>query len=154
MRCGLLRALPAGVIVALLCGAGCQTPDYDKADLQLDIDAAVPEEAETARICATSVGSREEGAGNGRLSLPGLAAGAPVEISVEVLTGDGARIGRSEPVTLSVETPYQVAAFAMETGEPCEPLGGPGSGDSGEGGFVEAGADSWLLVVRFLGSGW
>ena len=128
----------------LLLLLACSREDYDFGDLQLDVDAAVPENAETARMCAEGVGAREEGAGNGRLAMPGLPDVAPVIITIDMLDKEGVLIGRSIPATLSDSDPYVVTGFAAASGEPCVT----------EGDFAAEGAPSWLLVIRFLGSGW
>lgn len=122
----------------------CAQNEYDFGDLELDIDAAVPANAETARTCVEGVGTREEGAGNGRLAVPGIPDTDPIVITVEMLDKEGILIGRSTPMTLSAETPYGVTDFAAASGEPCVT----------EGAFAPEGSSSWLLVIRFLGSGW
>ncbi len=129
------------VLILLL---GCAAESYDYADLQVDVQAAVPDIAEKARMCVEGVGLREEGSGNGRLAFPGLPPDLQAELTVDMLDGAGALVGRSAPVVLTPALPYQQISFAAASGEPCEATGAP----------AEVGSGGLLLVVRFLDTGW
>jgi hypothetical protein len=125
----------------------CVAEEYDVADLQLDIDAAVNDTVETARSCITGVGYREEGAGIGRLATPGIPVMDPIEVQVDLLDPDGVLVARSELAALSQTEPYQVIGMLAELPEDavvCEP----------EGAFASETAPSLLLVVRFLDAPW
>lgn len=124
--------------------AGCATEDYDVADLQVDVRAAVDKNAETARICVEGVGFREEGAGNGRLAFPGLPSDVKSSLVVDILDSDGLLLGRTVPVEVGLHQPYQLTTYGALEGEPCAP----------EGELAGAEAESLLLVVRFVQSGW
>lgn len=130
-----------GVLILLL---GCAAESYDYADLQVDVQAAVPDEAEQARMCVEGVGMREEGAGNGRLAFPGLPLDLQAVLTVDMLDEAGALLGRSAPLVLTAELPYQQISFAAATGEPCVASGS----------LALAGSEGLLLAVRFLDTGW
>ena len=130
-----------GVLIFLL---ACAAESYDPADLHVDVLAAVPETAEQARICVEGVGLREEGAGNGRLAFPGLPLDLQAGLTVDLLDEAGAVVGRSLPLVLSAEVPYQQVGFSSTSELPCEATGA----------VAPEGTDSLLLVVRFVDSGW
>lgn len=113
------------------------------ADLQVDVEAALPEGAEEARICVEGVGFREEGAGNGRLAMTGLPAEQPAVVTVAILDAEGGLLGASKAVTLDGNTPYQTTDFGDAT-EICAPTGS----------LAPEGSASWLLAIRFTESGW
>lgn len=121
----------------------CASVSYDVADLQVDVEAALPETAEKARICVKEVGMLEEGAGNGRLAMAGLPEGEPAEVTVAIFDAAGAVLGHSEPVLLQADTPYRTTVF-VDGAEGCEAAGT----------MAEGAENSWLLAVRFTGSGW
>ena len=130
-----------GVLIFLV---ACAAESYDYADLQVDVQAAVPDDAEQARLCVEGVGFREEGAGNGRLAFPGLPRDVNALLTVELLDEAGAVVGRSLPVTLRSEAPYQQTGYQVADGLPCEATGT----------LAPAGEDGLLLVVRFVDAGW
>jgi hypothetical protein len=130
-----------GVLILLL---ACAAESYDDADLQVDIQAAVPDDAEQSRLCVEGVGLREEGAGNGRLAFPGLPQDLQAALTVDMLDQDGGVLGRSEPLVLSAAIPYQRVGFSPASGAPCEAAGD----------VAAARTDGLLLVVRFIESGW
>lgn len=123
----------------------CAAEQYDAADLQLDVLAALPAEAERARMCVTGVGIREEGAGNGRLAMTGLPVDAPAEVTVAILDKEGGLLGQSVPVTFDQDHPYLTTDFsAPAAGTLC----------TAEGSLATDVDHSWLLTIRFTESGW
>jgi len=121
----------------------CARETYDPADLQLDVQAAVPDNAETARICVVGVGQREIGAGNGRLAFPGIPP-SPFVVQIDLLDSDGLRIGSTLPVEFTQAGDYLLTEYQEAEGEICT--------ESDH--FAEPGAESWLLGVRFLIAPW
>ena len=130
-----------GLLIFLL---ACAAESYDYADLQVDVQGAVPDDAEQARLCVEGVGLREEGAGNGRLAFPGLPQSVDALLTVDLLDEAGALVGRSVPVKIGVGTPYQQTGYTVVTGAPCEATGE----------LAPEGSEGLLLVVRFVDSGW
>lgn len=130
-----------GLLIFLL---ACAAESYNYADLQVDVQAGIPDDAEQARLCVAGVGFREEGAGNGRLAFPGLPPDVNALLTVELLDEAGAVVGRSLPVTLRPEVPYQQTGFEPADGVPCEATGN----------LAPASEEGLLLVVRFVHSGW
>lgn len=125
---GLLSSLPA-----------CAEPDYRAADLQLDIDAAIPVGAELIHVCVDGVGMLDQGAGNGRVAFAAIPPSGSYGVTVEVRDADGASMGVAGPATLSEDVPWVLVAF-----DPAAPGGCVTGGDP-----VLEGEDSWLLGVRF-----
>ena len=104
--------------------AACARTEHTPVELELDIDAALPAEASTVRICETDGLARSFPARDGRYALPGVSADAP-ELTVDVLDGDVvfARVG-----PLLLEEAYVLAPLAPC--EACEPCLGGGSAAS------------------------
>ena len=128
----------AGVLLAAALGAGCASEDYSPADLQLDVEAPVPDAAETLRVCVSGRGVHEQGAGNGRAAVTGLTADVPAEVQVQLLDADGTLLGQTSPVVLDGTTPWAAAPLSPADG-PCQADGAP----------APEGTDTWLLAVRF-----
>jgi hypothetical protein len=130
-----------GAVVGLLAaalGVGCGAEDYSPADLQLDVSAAVPADAETLRVCVSGRGVHEQGAGNGRAAVTGLAADGSLIVQVEVLDEAGSLIGQTAPVVLDDDDPWaEVPLAASDT--PCSADGAP----------APDGSATRLLAVRF-----
>lgn len=124
------------IVSASLSGCGRET--YDVADLQLDVLAALPSEAELIRVCVSDHGTLERGAGNGRVPFPGLRAGEAVLVSLDIYDGDGAFIASAGPAPLDAAAPYGTT-----------PLLGPAAPCVANGALAREGADSWLLALRF-----
>jgi hypothetical protein len=129
------------VILLLL---ACGRVSYDVADLQLDVEAALPEQAELATMCVKDVGTRQEGAGNGRLAMTGLPAGQSATVTVTILDVDGTVLGSSVPQTLDADHPYETTTFDPAATTACDATGT----------LATDSEDSWLLAIRFTGSGW
>ncbi|MDP2314075.1 MAG: hypothetical protein Q8P41_14330 [Pseudomonadota bacterium] len=129
----------AALVSALCVASGCGRESYDVADLQLDVDAPLPADAEVIRVCVSDHGTLERGAGNGRVPFPGLRAGEPVEVSLDVYDADGALIASAGPAPLDADTPYTTT-----------PLLEPGARCVANGAIAAEGTDTWLLALRFL----
>lgn len=123
------------MLLALL---ACARETYDVADLQIDVEAPVPADAETLRVCVSDHGTLERGAGNGRMAFPGLRAGEAVTVWLDVYDDAGALLAVAGPAELSADAPYTTTAL-LPPGEPCEAGGA----------LAAEGADSWLLALRF-----
>ncbi len=131
---GALKVL-AGAVLA----SACARETYDVADLQIDVEAPLPTDAETLHICVSGVGELEQGAGNGRAAFPGLRAGEAVDVSVDVFDEGGTLLASAGPIRLDDATPY-VATPLLDPAVPCV----------ANGGVAAEGTDSWLLALRFL----
>jgi hypothetical protein len=126
-----------GLLAAAL-GVGCGSEDYSPADLQLDVSAAVPADAETLRVCVSGRGVHEQGAGNGRAAVTGLAAEGSVTVQVDILDEAGALIAQTAPVVLDDDAPWAEAQLAASD-TACSADGAP----------APEGSDTRLLAVRF-----
>lgn len=130
------RALP---VAAALLVAGCAREAYDVADLQLDVDAPLPDGAEKLHVCVDGAGELERGAGNGRVAFTGLPEGVPAVVRLEVYDVDGVMLAAAGPVTLDADAPYATTPL-LDPGDRCV--------DAGDDRAPED-APSWLLAVRF-----
>jgi hypothetical protein len=117
----------------------CARVEYDVADLQLDLAGAIPATAETMRVCVDGQFIHEEGAGNGRIAVPGIWTDRPAVVVVEVSDADGEELGQAGPVTFDAEDVYLTAPFDAADGVACESVDDP----------APAGAETWLLGIRF-----
>lgn len=117
----------------------CAQVEYDPADLQLDLDAAIPEGAEIMRVCVEDQRVHEEGAGNGRIAVTGIRTDRPAVIRVEIDDADGEELGQAGPVTFDEATPYQAATWEPPDGQPCSTAEDPAPDD----------VETWLLGVHF-----
>jgi hypothetical protein len=114
----------------------------------LDVLADLPAAAARVRICVEGTGSRTQGAGPDAYAVPGLPAGRPAVVTVDVLGdedtgGEDARVvARVGPVTLDAATPWREAALETQGAAGPDPC-------TATGGFAPEGEDSWLLAVRF-----
>lgn len=130
-------ALVATQIFTIALG-GCARETYDVADLQLDVSAALPADAEVIRVCVSDHGTLERGAGNGRVPFPGLRAGEAVHVSLDIYDADEALIASAGPAPLDAAGPYGTT-----------PLLAPGTPCVANGALAREDADSWLLALRF-----
>lgn len=127
----------------LLLLAGCARETYDVADLQVDVTAPLPADAETLRLCVTGVGAMETGAGNGRAAFTGIPAAIPVEFALTVLDEEGGVLGGAGPVTVDASDPYATTPFREGAEPAC----------TAEGERAAEGEPDQLLAVRFAEDG-
>lgn len=114
------------LVAALTWLTACARTEHTPVDLELDIDAALPIEADAVRICETGGLARTFPARDGRYALPGIARDGP-EVTVDLLDDDGAVFARVGPLVL--DDVYVVAALG-----PCADCetclgGGPAAAD-------------------------
>jgi hypothetical protein len=124
--------LPALLLVA------CARQDYVPVDLQVDVEAELPPEADVVRFCVTDGVVRRIGAAAGRFAVTGLFPDRDPEIVVDVIDADEVVLGRVGP--LVVDEPYVVADY--ETCDDCARCEAPGT-------QPPEGAPSWTLGLRF-----
>ena len=123
--------------------AACANPlNYRPVDLQLDLPALVPDEAETARICVAGVGEMSFGANlAGRFALAGIPADrANLNITVDLEDSDGEVLLQGYADQLSG---YGVGDVD-ECADGCVPCTATGR-------FATPEEASWVLAVRFSG---
>ncbi len=126
-------------MIALL--AACVSFDIAHADLQLDLQGTVPEAAERIRICVEGVGVSEQGLRfDGLHAVPGLPAGEPLSVTVDLLDAGGTVAARGTAASLAG---YAVSSLVDCSGG-CAPCEASGS-------FAPEGDPAWLLAVRLLG---
>ena len=126
------QAVAAGLLL------GCAANPQREADLQLELGTQ-PEGAAQVRICVEGVGERTLGArGTGLYALPGLPAGAPVDVKVDVLDAEQGLLAQGIAVELDGWAQGALVDCTIEACTPC----------AAEGGF-SIGEEDWLLVVRF-----
>ena len=125
-------------MIALGLLLGCAREAYDRADLQIDVTAPLPAGAETLRMCVSDHGTLERGAGNGRMAVPGVRAGATVDVWVDIYDADGALLAGAGPAPLDGDTPWTTTPL-LTAEAPCEAGGA----------IAPAGDDTWLLALRF-----
>jgi hypothetical protein len=118
----------------------CAPVDYDIADLQLDLEGAIPPLSETLRVCVEGEVAHEQGAGNGRAAVTGLWTDRPAVVRVELRDVDGVELAQSLPATLDADNPYVTVALEAADGEKCE----------SDENITPDGTESWLLGIRFL----
>lgn len=124
-------------LLGLGCAAGCGEPDYRVADLQLDLVGPLPLDAEFVRICVGGVGQRVVGYRlRGSFSYPGLPAGVPVDVAVDLLDADGEVLAQGQAPALAGYTEGVLSECLA-----CEPCEASGSA-------AEPGDPDWLLAVR------
>ena len=117
---------------------GCARETYNPADLQIDVTAPLPADAENLRMCVSEHGDLTIGAGNGRMAFTGIRADTDVVVTLDVTDADGVLLASLAPTELGPDTRYTTAAL-LEPQAPCE----------ADGEIAEAGADTWLLALRF-----
>jgi hypothetical protein len=146
-------------VALLACMTGCARELWRNADLQLDVQTPLPSLAEQVRLCVAGGPARTQGAGPARYALPGLVAGQPVALTVDLLASapedSGAEgvavLARAKGVILTAEDPWQevpLTIFADTAADlqPCEACP-PACEEEGPGAGAEE--ESWLLAVRF-----
>jgi len=111
-------------------------------DLQVDVDAPLPDEAEWVRLCITDGVHEEFGAGDGRYALPGVE--ADPELTVQVLDEQRLIVGGAGPVL--VDEDHHVVPY-LELG--CDGGHPVCSACEGEGRPPPEGEPSWVLGLRF-----
>lgn len=121
---------------------GCAAEEYDRTDLQLDVDAPLPADAATLHVCVSGTGTLDLGAGNGRAAFTGILAGEPLSATVDALDADGVVLGSAQ-ADFDVDTPYVRAPWTT---------GGDACTDPGR--RAPADADTWLLGIRFAEAPW
>ncbi len=127
-----------GILALLL--VGCARTEHIPVDLQVDVEAALPPEAEVVRFCVTDGIARRFGAASGRFALTGLYADEDPEIVVDVVDAAEVVIGRVGPIV--VDLPYLVVGYeSCEGCSRCEADGDP----------PPEGEPSWTLGLRFSG---
>jgi hypothetical protein len=147
-----VRALTAVTAVTLAL-PGCARESYQNADLQLEVEAPLPEGARSVRLCVEGVGTRSLGAAGSRYAMHGLPEDQPAVVTVDVLTAaspdaDDAEahlLARAGPLRLDEASPLAEAPLTFyddTTGDAPPPFCG------GEDSIHHA-EDTWLLAVRF-----
>ncbi len=131
-----------GLLTALLLG-GCAAEEYDRTDLQFDVDAPLPAAAETLHVCVSGTGTLDLGAGLGRAAFTGILAGTGVTVTVNVLDADGVVLGEATGA-LDEATPYLSAPWVEGAATPCTDPGRRAPDT----------AETWLLGVRFQEAAW
>ncbi len=120
--------------------AGCGAPpDYRAGDWEIDVVAALPDDAETVRVCIEGVGVSTIGAGNGRVAVRGVPPG-DTEVRLEVYDADGAALLSTDWLEIGDEAPEVRASPVSLAATACTATGA----------FAEAGDDERLLVAHFV----
>jgi hypothetical protein len=112
-------------LIAVIALAACARTEHVAVDLELDILADLPVEADAVRICAADGPGRTFGAGDARYALTGLP--DDPEVTVDVLDASETVVARTGPLVLD-------AAFAsapLDACDDCAPCigGGPPAAD-------------------------
>lgn len=137
----------AGVAFGL---GGCASEAYDRADLQLDVDAPLPVASATLHLCASAsdgsagFGELDLGAGNGRAAFTGLLAGAELQVTVQALDADGLVLGSARGLLGGDDVRYVLAPWSETDTTLCRDRGQRAPAD----------AETWLLGVRFAEPSW
>ena len=132
MRLSMISLMPA------FCG--CARTEHIPVDLELDVDATLPEGAAQVRICIEDGVERTFGAASGRYAVTGLFADRVSDVTIDVLDADAAVIAQAGPV--EVDSDYTIADL-----QPCD---GECIDCAGTGDLPAVGEPSWTLGVRFL----
>ena len=103
--------------MTLLPALACQPFDYTYADLEVVVAGELPADAELVRVCVEGVGVHEEGAGNGRIAVPGLPSDEAM-VRVEVDDVDGTELLQADAVLAEAAGWASVPADAPD-GEAC-----------------------------------
>jgi len=93
------------------------------------------------RLCVDEVGQRDQAAGAGSVTFPGLPEEGELRVTVDLLDGAD-RIARAGPASIGENTDYGRIPWRI-CDESCLPCEGEGKG-------AAAGNQSRLLAVRFL----
>ena len=125
-------------VLLLVALAGCARTEHVPVDLQVDVDAELPPDAEAVRFCVTDGVVRRFGAASGRYALTGLFADRDPEIVVDVVGADDEVLGRVGPIV--VDEPYVVADYGACEG--CARCEAPGT-------MPPEGEPAWVLGLRF-----
>ena len=145
-------------VCALAGLVGCEAEEYRNADLQLDIQAALPSAAEQVRICVEGVGSHSAGAGGDRYGFAGIPRTEAIQVTADVLVEQGddsgqptmMAIARATDVALSAESPYRVVELEVFSSEGAASCASCPVGCDPEGSIAGEEEESWLLAVRFM----
>ena len=121
----------------LLTLLACDMQTYDVADLQLDLEGAMPVDAELMHVCIADQLEHEEGAGNGRVAVPGLWADRDAEVRIELYNIDGEQLLVAGPIVFG--DAWQVAPVLEPDGLRC-------AVDKDK---APTSAETWLLGIRF-----
>jgi hypothetical protein len=107
-------------------------------DLQVDVQAPLPDGAELVTLCIAEGPSQEFAATTGRFALAGLFPDVVPELTADVRDVDGILIGRVGPMLL--EESYMLADYvACDECDACESMDlSPPEGEP-----------SWALALRF-----
>lgn len=93
-----------------LCAAACASTPHTPVDLELDVDAASPDDAAYVRLCDEGGMAQQYGATRrGTYVLTGVWADDAPRVTVDVLDVDEQLIGRAGPVELVLD--YQLTAL-------------------------------------------
>lgn len=108
------------------------------ADLQIDVAAPLPADAENLRMCVSDHGDLTIGAGNGRMAFTGIRAETEIVVTLDVLDAYGTLVASMAPASLGPDIRYTTAEL-LDPEVPCTATGD----------IAEAGAETWLLGLRF-----
>ena len=127
----------------LLLLLGCAGFEHQAADLQWDIEAEMPADASTLRLCVIGVGQRVVGAReDGRMSFLAIPTGAPVDLGLDVLDDAGDLLAQTQAAQVSGYT-RSALSLCGDSAEACAPC-------SAEGDLADEDQPSWTLAVRFV----
>jgi hypothetical protein len=119
--------------------AACARTEHVPVDLQVDVDAELPDGAEQVRLCISDGVARTFGAASGRYALTGLFPDGTFELTVDVFDAEESVFARVGPLLL--EDFYTVAD--LDECEDCSACVGTGEAPPAD-------AASWTLGARFL----
>ena len=132
-----LLGVGRGVAGLLLAVAACARTDYEPVDVQVDVEAPLPEDAAQVRLCVEGGVARTFGAADGIFALTGVRPEPVPVLEVQAMDGEDAILGAAGPVTL--DTGYtSVPWAACDSCEPCIGGGDPAPEET-----------AWVVGVRF-----
>lgn len=149
---GLAWGLSVLILPSLWCPlTGCARESYQNADLQIEVDASLPLDAEHLHVCVEGVGTRTVGASGTLYAMHGLPPEQEVVVTVDVLGGAGEPeltveqellLARAGPLTLQPDQiVWHVGLDKVPPQDPLEPCQAVATSEKQE--------ETWLLAIRF-----
>jgi hypothetical protein len=138
-RHDLIRLL---AIAAGFAAVGCVSVDHRASELQFDLLASQPTDADTVRVCVEGVGTMNFTARErGSYVFTGIPAGATVDVAISVVNSEGDVVATAVGEEISGYDSGELSDCYEGECTPCEIMDP----------LIDIPDESWVLSLRFLG---